>query len=276
MSLDASTPVIELVLLLLAIGAAGGFLSGLLGVGGGILFVPALFFAMSAVGLELEHAMHISVATSLLIVFATGATSAIAHYRRGSVEPALLRDWGPSILFGVVVGSFFASSVDGAVLKSFFAGMTFLICLYMAFGKEKKVEARPKFLTLNVQRGICLVIGLASSMIGIGGAIMTVPLMSYSGLAIQRAVGTGAALGTIISLPATLGFMAGGLLHQIDGLPPGSVGYVNFIAAGAIVPTSMLLAPVGVRISHAMPRGMLRRVFAVVLLIVSIRMFTGG
>ena len=268
MSLDANLPVVELVLLLLTIGAAGGFLSGLLGVGGGILFVPALFFAMSAVGLELEHAMHISIATSLLIVLATGATSAIAHYHRGSVEPALLRDWGPFILLGVVVGSFFASYVEGEVLKKFFAGMTLAISLYMAFGKEKKAETRARFLTLNVQRGICTAIGIASAMLGIGGAIMTVPLMSYSGLAIQRAVGTGAALGTIISLPATLGFMAGGILHQIDGLPPGSVGY-------AIIPTSMLLAPVGVRISHAMPRVMLRRVFAFVLLVVSIRMFTG-
>lgn len=275
MSLDANLPVVELVLLLLTIGAAGGFLSGLLGVGGGILFVPALFFAMSAVGLELEHAMHISIATSLLIVLATGATSAIAHYHRGSVEPALLRDWGPFILLGVVVGSFFASYVEGEVLKKFFAGMTLAISLYMAFGKEKKAETRARFLTLNVQRGICTAIGIASAMLGIGGAIMTVPLMSYSGLAIQRAVGTGAALGTIISLPATLGFMAGGILHQIDGLPPGSVGYVNFIAAAAIIPTSMLLAPVGVRISHAMPRVMLRRVFAFVLLVVSIRMFTG-
>lgn len=272
---DATIPAIELVLLLLTIGAAGGFLSGLLGVGGGILFVPALFFATSAVGLELDHAMHIAIATSLLIVFATGATSAVAHYRRGSVETRLLREWGPFILAGVVAGSFFASSADSGLLKQLFAGVTFFISIYMAFGKERRAETKAAFLTPQVQRGLCLFIGFLSSLIGIGGAILTVPMMTYSGIIIQRAVGTGAALGTIISLPATLGFMAGGLMHQIDGLPPGSVGYVNFIAAAAIIPTSMLLAPVGVRISHAMPRAMLRRVFAFVLLVVSIRMFTG-
>lgn len=273
MSPGDGIPAIQLVLLLLGIGAAGGFLSGLLGVGGGILFVPAIFFAAQAAGLELEHAMHIAVATSLLIVFATGATSALAHYKRGAVETRILRAWGPFIFLGVVIGAFFASSVNSDVLKGIFAGVTLLISFYMAFGRERPSEVKVVFLTLAVQRFFCLVIGMVSSMIGIGGAILTVPMMSYSGLAIQRAVGTGAALGTIISLPGTLGFMLGGLLHRIEGLPPGSVGYVNFIAALAIIPASMLLAPVGVRISHAMPRVMLRRVFAAVLALVSIRMF---
>jgi uncharacterized membrane protein YfcA len=273
MSPDSGVSILHLVLLLLAIGGAGGFLSGLLGVGGGILFVPALFFAMTALGFDTQYAMHLAVATSLLIVLATGATSAVAHYRRGSVDMARVRAWGPYIFAGVVAGALFASSVDGAVLKRVFAGITLLISFYMAFGRERTSGESVAFLTLKVQRVLCVGIGMVSSMIGVGGAILTVPMMSYSGMTMQKAVGTGAALGVVISLPGTLGYMAGGLIHNIAGLPPYSIGYVNFIAAGMIVPTAMLLAPVGVKISHAMPRLMLRRVFAAVLVIVSIRMF---
>jgi uncharacterized membrane protein YfcA len=173
----------------------------------------------------------------------------------------------------VLVGAFFASSVDGEVLKRIFAGITFLISLYMAFGREKNPGEAVPFLTARAQHALCILIGMVSSMIGVGGAILTVPLMSYSGTPMQRAVGTGAALGMVISLPGALGYIAAGLLHDMQGLPPWSAGYVNFMAAAMIVPTAMLLAPVGVKISHAMPRAMLRRVFAVVLIIVSARMF---
>ncbi len=273
MSPDSGLSILHLVLLLLAIGGAGGFLSGLLGVGGGILFVPALFFAMTALGFDGQHAMHIAVATSLLIVLATGATSAIAHYRRGGVEMVRVRAWGPYILAGVVAGALFASNIDGAVLKRVFAVITLLISVYMAFGRERSSSDAVAFLTPKIQHILCIGIGMVSSMIGVGGAILTVPMMSYCGMTMQKAIGTGAALGVVISLPGTLGYMVGGMLHDIAGLPPYSIGYVNFIAAGMIVPTAMLLAPVGVKISHAMPRLMLRRVFAVVLVIVSARMF---
>lgn len=271
LSSSISSPV-QLVLLLAVIGAAGGFLSGLLGVGGGILFVPALFYAMTAAGFDAAYSMHLAVATSLLIVFATGATSAAAHYRRGGVETERLRSWGPFIFAGVVAGSLFASSVNGEILKKIFAGVTLLISLYMAFGREKNAGEAVRWLTLKVQRAFCVGIGMISSMIGVGGAVLTVPMMSYSGMPMQKAVGTGAALGVIISLPGTIGYMSAGLLHRIDGLPPFSVGYVNFLAAALIVPTAMILAPIGVKISHAMPRVMLRRVFAAVLMIVTARM----
>lgn len=267
------TSPVYILILLVSIGAAGGYLSGLLGVGGGGLFVPALYYTMTAFGFEDSHAMHISVATSLVIVFATGSTSAVAHYRRGGVDTARLKSWGPYILLGVLIGAFFASAVNGIILKKIFAVMTLLISIQMAAGRERSAENPLAWLTAGLQRALCVLVGAISSMIGVGGAVLTVPMMTHSGLTMQRAVGTGAALGVIISLPGSLGFMIGGLLNDIEGLPPYSVGYVNLAAAAAIIPTAMLLAPVGVRMSHAMPRQMLRRVFAVVLALVSIRMF---
>ncbi|HYD16941.1 MAG TPA: sulfite exporter TauE/SafE family protein [Patescibacteria group bacterium] len=267
------TSLVYILLLLVTIGAAGGFLSGLLGVGGGGLFVPALYYAMFAFGFDKSHSMHIAVATSLLIVFATGSTSAVSHYRRGGVDVPRLKSWGPYILLGVIIGAFFASAVNGEVLKRIFAVMTLLISAQMAIGRERSAAEAAAWLTTRVQRAICVAIGAVSSMIGVGGAVLTVPMMSHSGVPMQKAVGTGAALGVIIALPGSLGFMIGGMLHHIDGLPPYSIGYVNLAAAAAIIPTAMLMAPVGVRLSHAMPRLMLRRVFAAVMMIVSIRMF---
>lgn len=264
--------VVEWVLLLFSIGAMGGFLSGLLGVGGGILFVPALFFTLTSLGQGEAHTMHIAVGTSLAIVLATGSTSALAHYRRGAVDMSRVRLWGVYIVGGVLAGSLFASVVNGKILGGIFASITLLISVYMAFGRETPPGEAGRHVPVVVQRGICMGIGVLSSMIGVGGAIMTIPLMSYTGMQIQRAIGTGAALGILISLPGALGYAITGLPH-LDELPPWSLGYISLPAVLLIIPASMLAAPVGVKASHALPKRVLRRVFAVVLVIVSVRMF---
>ena len=261
----------EILALLLCIGGAGGFLSGLLGVGGGILFVPALYFAMAGFGVDPKHMMHLAVGTSFAIVFATGTVSALGHHRRGSVDVALVRSWSLFIVSGVIVGSFFATAVNGDVLKRIFAGVTFVLALYMAFGPSKPGAHEKNILTRKIQQGICVGIGMVSSMIGVGGAILTVPMMSYIGTPMTRAMGTGAALGMLISLPATISYILGGLPHMSE-LPPYSAGYVNLLAVALIIPASMYMAPYGVKASHTLPQAMLRRVFAAVMMIVSLRM----
>src|SRR5690606_23944766 len=125
-------------------------------------------------------------------------------------------------------------SINGDVLRQIFAGLTFLIAIYMAAGVDKTAEqiARlPAFLSARVQKELCVLIGVVSAMIGVGGAILTVPLMTYTGLPIRRAVGTGALLGVVVAFPAMLVYMISGSL-QAEALPRGAVGYVNFIAAG--------------------------------------------
>ncbi|MDP2148828.1 MAG: sulfite exporter TauE/SafE family protein [Parvibaculum sp.] len=269
---DTSMIPADLILLLLAIGCMGGFLSGLLGVGGGIIFVPALFFSLSSLGFSEEHAMHIAIGSSLAVVMATGSTSAFSHYKRGGVDIALLRAWSVPIVIGVLLGAVVASSVKSAVLKEIFAGMTLIIALYMAFSKDRTDVVPLRFLTQAVQKFLAAVIGLVSAMLGVGGAILTVPLMSYIGLPMPRAVGTGAALGVAVAVPGVLSYMVTGFLSG-EPLPPWSIGYVNLLTVAMIIPSSMLLAPLGVKVSHNMPRAMLRRVFAAVLMIVSVRMF---
>ena len=260
-----------IILLLIALGAAGGFLSGLLGVGGGIIFVPALYFAMTSVGVDAQHAMHLAVGSSLAVVFATGSISALGHHRRGAVDTGIMKSWGAFIVTGVIAGSLFASAVNGDSLKRIFAVIVFLMSFYMAFGGDAPARPEKHFLTLRIQHALCVAIGMVSSMIGVGGAILTVPMMSYIGTPATRALGTGAALGMLISLPGTIGYVLAGLPH-LSELPPFSAGYVNLLAVALIIPTSMMLAPVGVKVSHALPHRMLRRIFAVVMLVVSVRM----
>jgi uncharacterized membrane protein YfcA len=272
MSTDPSLIPAQLILLLLAIGGVGGFLSGLLGVGGGIIFVPALFFSLSAMGFSSEYSMHIAVGSSLAVVLATGLTSAVNHYRRGSVDTVILRSWGPAIAGGVAAGTLVAAFASSAGLKEAFAVLTFVMSIYMALGSDRPAGSASRFLTEKVQRGVAGGIGLVSSMIGAGGAMMTVPFMNYIGVPMQRAIGTGAALGVAVALPGVLGYMLTGLFAS-GPLPPWSIGYVNVLTTAMIVPSSMLMAPVGVRTGHTMSKTVLRRVFAAVMMIVSIRMF---
>ena len=270
---DDTYLILKMMILLLTIGAVGGFLSGLLGVGGGILFVPALFFCMTAIGFDEAHAMHIAIGTSLAVVLVTGGTSAFGHYHRGGVDMDRVRAWAPALVSGVLGGAFIAGIASTGMLKASFALITFFIAVYMFFARSPSLTPdKCPIVPGRVQRSLCAVIGTLSSMIGVGGAIMTVPFMSYMGMPIHRAVGTGAALGILISIPGTLGYMLMGLWH-LDELPPYSVGYVNLLAVAMIIPASILLAPMGVQASYTLPRSILRRVFSVMLIIVSVRMF---
>lgn len=263
---------IKLLILLPVIGCGGGFLSGLLGIGGGILYVPALFFSMTTMGISPGLTMHMAVATSAAIMVAAGGTSALHHYKRGSVDVARLKNWGPFIIAGVALGVLLASAAPGLLLKRIFCVLTMSFAVYMFFGRIRPPEKPVRFFTDAVQRACCVLIGMASSMIGVGGAIMTVPLMSAIGMHMQRAAGTASALGVIIAVPGTLGYIAAGIQHG-GHLPPWSLGYVSLAAVAAIVPTSMLMAPVGVKVAHKTDRAVLRRIFAVLLVIVSTKMF---
>lgn len=263
---------VQMTALLLTIGAVGGFLSGLLGVGGGILFVPALYFCLSALGLDDAHAMHVAVGSSLAIICITGASSAYAHYRRGSVDTHHIKLWLPPLVSGVAVGALFAGFVDSHILRVVFAAVTTLICLYMLFSRQPKNPTSCRIIPRRIQKAVMSVIGTLSALIGVGGAVMTVPFMHLMGFTMPRAAGTGSALGMIIAVPGMLAYMVTGIIHH-EGLPPYSVGYVNLLAVGIIIPVSVILAPFGVQASHSLSRDMLRRVFAVVLMIVSIRMF---
>jgi uncharacterized membrane protein YfcA len=260
---------LPIVLAMLASGLLAGFLAGLLGIGGGIVTVPILFTAFGLVGAPAALQMHLTVATSLAIIVPTAIFSARSHAARDAVSLDILKSWGPWIALGAVAGAWGASLLDTGALMGFFAVMAFLMGLKLFLPLDHKVigDQPPRGIFGAVTGGL---IGLFSSLMGIGGATFSVPVMTLYGMAMHRAVGTAAVLGLVISLPATLGYVAGG--YGQPGLPPWSLGYVNLAGVLIIAPAAMAMAPLGVALAHRLPHRRLSLLFGLFLFIAAGRM----
>ena len=259
-----------LVPLLALTGIIAGVIAGLLGVGGGIVIVPALYHVFSYLGIDAEIRMHLAVGTSLATIIPTSIRSALSHYRRGAFDAALFRQWAPGMFFGALLGTWLANQVEFPTLTAIFAVVALCVALHMGFSRnELQLRAAPPGgIGAFSLTGI---IGTVSAMMGIGGGILSVPIMTLFGIPIHRAVGTVAGLGMIIAIPGTIGFMLGG--SGVTGLPPFSVGYVNWLGFCLIVPATILTVPLGARLTHALNPQPLRKVFALFLGITAIRMF---
>jgi uncharacterized membrane protein YfcA len=258
--------------MLLAVGLAAGVLAGLLGVGGGIVIVPALYHVLGLVGIDEGVKMHLAVGTSLATIIPTSIASTRAHLRRDAVDLALLRNWGPAIAVGVVVGAALTGIVRGEVLTAVFAVVALAVALHMALSPER-LRVADHLPGGAARAGMGALIGLFSTMMGIGGGTLTVPTLVLCNYPIRRAVGTAAAIGLIIAVPGTVGAVVNG--WSVRGLPPLSLGYVSLLGLVLIVPATMLTAPLGARLAHAMRTRALRLAFALFLGITSVRMFHG-
>ncbi|MBR0653418.1 sulfite exporter TauE/SafE family protein [Roseomonas terrae] len=253
-----------------ATGLVSGTLAGLLGVGGGIVIVPLLFAVFPLFGIPESIQMKLAVATSLATIIPTSIQSARKHYAKGAMDIALLRSIWPSMLAGVMLGTFLAVYVRGEGLTAVFAVVALMVALNMGFtGVDFKitdsVPAGPPRAALGIG------IGSVSAMMGIGGGTLGVPLLSMFGAPIRSAVATASAFGLIISIPATIGFIWGGWNDPLT--PPWSLGYVNLIGFALIAPTSILATPWGVHLAHTIPPLWLKRAFAAFLLVTSLKMF---
>jgi uncharacterized membrane protein YfcA len=263
---------VELLPFLLLIGACGGFMSGLLGVGGGIIFVPALYFTLSASGVNPDQTMHIAVASSMAIIVVSVSSSALTHYKNGNTDKKLFLGWMPFIIAGAITGVVLASIVNGDFLKNLFAVFTLGIAAYMGFSDTKDETVKKiRGLTENIQKALSFLIGVSCTMIGLGGGALTVPLMRASGVSMKKAIGTGAALGPCVAIPAVIGHILIGLKHA-DSLPPYSIGYVNFLVVALILPAAIPMAYAGAKVSTRMNKTFLQRAFALVMLAVSLKM----
>ncbi len=251
-------------------GIIGGVLAGLLGVGGGIVIVPALYFALSLTGMEPALTMQVAVGTSLSTIVFTSLSSGYGHYKKGAIDMALLRLWAPSILVGVVIGGVLGGIVSGQVLIAVFATVAVIVALDMILRKAQDSDT-PRSFSKPVWAGLGVVAGSISAMMGIGGGTVCVPMLNFLGYDIRKAVGTSAAIGFIIGVPGALIYMATGF--DSEGLPPFSLGYVNLLLAAVIIPLSTTFARVGVKLAHSIPRRALRLSFGLFLLITSARMF---
>lgn len=260
---------ITLCVAMLLTGLVGGILAGLLGVGGGLVIVPMLEFALGVMGIEPAIRMQIAVATSLVTIIPTSIASSRAHFKRGAVDVSLARNWAPWIFIGALAGAWVASQVHSRVLSAVFASVAFLVALKLILPLDEKTFTR------EVPRGPAIfpvpaLIGFISTMMGIGGGSLSVPTLTFFGEPIHRAVGTSALFGLLIAIPGTVGFMLTGYGNPL--LPMGSIGFVNLIGLALIAPTTVLAAPLGARLAHAMNKRHLTLFFGTFLLIVSTRM----
>lgn len=263
------TLLMQMFVLLLFIGAFAGVLAGLLGVGGGIVLVPAFFYAFQTLGYGGAQLMQVCLATSLATIIVTSLRSVSSHNKKGAVDWTILRYWAPGIAVGAVLGVLVASSLRSSTLQGVFGIFGIAIGLYMAFGRAgwRLGAEMPKGAGLAVYSPF---MGFMSTLMGIGGGSFGVPLMSLYNVPIHRAVATAAGFGMLIAVPSVIGFLFLDIAPQAR--PPYTIGAVNLVAFAIVVTMTLITAPLGVKLAHAMDPKPLKRVFAVFLTLVALNM----
>lgn len=256
-------------LALVATGVFAGILAGLLGVGGGIVIVPVLFFLFQSFGVSPESAMLVATATSLATIVPTSISSIRSHNQKGNVDFDLLKRWAAFILIGVLAGSWLVTRIEGTMLTMMFGVIALLSALNMLFrtGKSALYQQLPK---TAGQKVMGTSIGFFSSMVGIGGGTISVPLLTLYNYPAHKAIGTAAAIGLIISLPGALTMLALG--STPTDAPAGTFGLVNLFGFICIVPLTVLFAPVGASLAAKLDAVKLKKIFAIVLLFTGLRM----
>jgi uncharacterized membrane protein YfcA len=252
-----------------AVGAVAGVLAGLLGIGGGAIIVPSLLFLLPLFGLGSDWTQHQAVATSLLTVVATGSSSAWLHHSRGAVGWRLVGRLVPGILLGALGGALIAGWLPGLWLQRLFGLFLLVTGLRMLRGAvaETLKEDMPGAARLL---GAGAGVGGLSAVLGIGGGTLLVPYLTHHGVAVRRAVATSSACGVPLALVGSLGFALSG--WDRAGLPPHSIGFVLWPAAVAILITAIPMANLGARLAHRLHTTTLKRVFALLLLVVGLRL----
>lgn len=265
--MDDMTLLLTMGALLLCVGAFAGVLAGLLGVGGGIILVPAFYYVFSAIGYDSPQLMQMCLGTSLATIIVTSVRSVLSHNKKGAVEWAILRTWAPGIAVGALIGVLVVSSLRSAVLQSIFGVLGIAVGLYMTLGKSHWRLGSE--MPTGIKRAILSpVIGFLSVLMGIGGGSFGVPTMTLFSVPIHRAVATAAGFGVLIAVPS----VAGLLFVEMAVAPPFTVGAVNFVAFFIIIAMTMITAPIGATIAHKLDPKPLKRIFGVFLTLVALNM----
>ena len=258
---------LPMIALLVVIGALAGVIAGMLGVGGGIVLVPAFFYAFETLGYGGPQLMQVCLATSLSTIFVTSIRSAMSHNKIGAVDWAILRSWAPYIGLGAVIGVFTASSLKSVTLQAIFGCLGIVVGLYLAFGRpEWRLGSE---LPKGAKRaGLGGMIGFLSVLMGIGGGGFGVPMMTLYNTPIHRAIATASGFGMTIAAPSVLVF----LFMPIQSPPPYTLGAVNLPAFALIFLMTLITTPLGVKLAHAMNPKPLKRVFAIFITLVALNM----
>ena len=267
---------LELALLLVAVGALSGFLAGLFGIGGGAILVPVFYECFRLAGVPLEVRMPLCIGTSLAIIIPTSISSFRSHYLRGAVDTEILKRWWLPVLTGVIAGSVTARYAPERLFKVVFVMVAYTAAARLILAREswKLGEEFPRGPLMKLYG---FVVGLLATLMGVGGGLFLNLLMTFYGRPILQAVATSSALAVLISIPGALGYVYAGWpaaarYPDVAALQlPFAVGYVSLIGAVLVTPTSLLTAPLGVRVAHAVSKRTLETAFGCYLLIVGSR-----
>ena len=263
--------VLNLLAVLALAAAVAGFMAGLLGVGGGIIMVPALYYAFTVLDYDIITRMHLSVGTSLAIIIPTSIISTKTHMEYNAVDFKMVKSFGVFILLGVILGTFLAVNLRTPQLVLFFSIFAFMVGLFFIFLREKLVE-NPKKISDLIKNISGVIIGFISVPLGIGGGSLMVPFMRTFGYDIRKSIGTAAAIGFLISVSATTTLIIGGEI--IDNVETAfSIGYINLLGFIVFVPVTMIMARIGAKMVYKIDKKLLSKIFGTFLLIVSIRSF---
>ena len=253
---------------MIATAIPAGFAAGLFGIGGGLVTVPILFYIFSFSGIESAYVMHLAVGTSFGIIIPTSTVSVLTHHQHKAVDFSIVKGFGFFVATGVILGTIFAASLETKPLILFFTIIVYVLAFYLLFLKEKETNIEIKIgLFSKAISGI--VSGFISAPMGIGGAVMNVPILKFFGYPINKAIGSAAAIGFIIAIFGALGFLISGSYLEAD--LPLSIGFLNIPAFLIFIPITTFMARIGARTVHRIDKNKISKFFGIFLIVIGLR-----
>ena len=250
---------------MIATAIPAGFAAGLFGIGGGLITVPILFYIFGSVGIEPRYLMHLAVGTSFGIIIPTSIVSVFTHHQHKAVDFGVVKGYGFFVAMGVILGTILAASLETKPLILFFTVVVYILAFYLLFLKEK--EENLEFKMGLLAKGICGVIsGFISAPMGIGGAVMNVPILKFFGFPINKAIGSAAAIGFIIALFGAVGFLISGSYLNVN--LPLSIGFLNIPAFFIFFPITTFMARLGAKASHRINKKKMTKYFGLFLIVI--------
>ena len=247
-----------------------GFVAGLFGIGGGLITVPFLYYIFGQLGINQQYIMHLAVGTSFAIIIPTSIVSVLTHHKFKAVDFDVVKNYGIFVVAGVIIGTIFAATLKTKSLVFFFSIIILFLGIYLLLIKEREQNTVSKMkLYLKVIFGI--IVGFISAIMGIGGAVMNVPILKFFGYSINKAIGSAAAIGFLIALFGATGFLVSGSYLKTN--LPLSIGFLNIPAFLIFIPITTFMARLGARTVHKIDKNKISKLFGIFLLVVSVKFF---
>ena len=245
-----------------------GFVAGLFGIGGGLITVPFLYYIFNSIGIDARYVMHLAVGTSFSIIIPTSIASVLTHHKYKAVDFNIVKSYGIYVIFGVLLGTIFAASLKTKSLVLFFTIIIFVLSIYLLLLKEKETNVIVN-IKLFYKIILGLMVGFISAPMGIGGAIMNVPILKFFGYTINKAIGSAAAIGFLIALFGALGFIISGNFLKTN--LPLSVGFLNLPAFLVFIPITTFMARIGAKTVHKIDKSKISKFFGIFLLLIGLK-----